>query len=157
MERDILSFMKLFEVIGYIQGRAWDSLPQSGSKEIYALNNRQIKAIMIVYMRSSRDQKALTLSELAGFLNMKKAAASLLVSDLAEKQLLCRTVDPDNRRFIRITPTAKALRLRERIVPQAERLAMEMLGDLDEDERRMFASLADKIHDCYSQKVEGAK
>ncbi len=157
MERDFLSFTKLFEVFSYIQGRAWDSLPQAGNKQIYALSNRQIKAMMLVYMRSYRGQKALTLSEFARLLNMKKAAASLLVSDLAEKQLLSRTVDPDNRRFIRITTTAKARRLREHIVPQVKLQIDEMLRNLAADERQAFNSVIDKIYDCYSRKVEGVE
>ncbi len=157
MEHDILSFMNLFEVFGYIQGSAWNSLPQSGSKQVSALSNRQIKAMMILYLRSARGQEALTLSKLAGFLNMKKAAASLLVSDLAKKKLVSRAVDPDNRRFIRITLAAKGRHLGDSITAQAAIQAADMFRNLTKGELMAFTSVADKIYDCYSQKVEGAE
>jgi len=157
MKHDILAFMNLYEIFGYIQEQAWGSLPQAGSKQVSALNSRQIKAMMIVYMRSAGGKDALSLNRLAGFLNMKKAAASLLVSDLADKKLVCRTVDPENRRFIRITLAPKGQRLGDAITAQAAAHVAGLLQNLTAEERRNLTAAADKIYACYSREVEGEK
>ena len=157
MEHDTLAFMNLYRVFGYIQAQAWNALPQAGSKQISTLNVRQIKAMMVVHLRDMEGKAPLTLSQLGDSLGLRKAAMSLLVSDLAEKKLLCRAVDRENRRFIRITLGIKGRRLGDAITSQAAIHIAEIFGTLTEDERKNFTMIADKIYASYSHKVEGAE
>ena len=157
MDHDLLSFMNLYEIFGYIQSRAWNSLSSEDNKQIDALSARQIKAMMILYLRRARSQEALTLNQLAELLDMKKAAASLLVSDLVRKRLVSRDVDPRNRRFIRITLAVQGQRLGDAIAARAAIQAADLLECLSGEERAAFTSLADKIYDCFARKVAGAQ
>ncbi len=157
MEHDVMTFMNLYEVFGYIQGQAWSLLPKEGNREIDALNNRQIKAMMLIYMRDAARKEPLTLSGLAGFLNLKKAAASLLVSDLAQKQLVDRTIDPINRRFIRITLAAKGRKIGNAVSAQAAAHAAGLLDCLTPEERSAFVVGADKIYNRYAEAAGGAE
>lgn len=157
MKHDILAVMNLYEIFGYVQEQAWSSLPKDGNNLISTLNNRQIKAMMTIYMRDAGKREPLTLNQLAGFLNMKKAAASLLVSDLAEKKLVSRSVDTENRRFIRITLAAQGRRLGDAITSQAAGHLTELLGCLTAEEQNNLATAADKIYQRYSEKVEGVR
>lgn len=157
MERDIMAFMNLYEVFGYIQEQAWNSLPQAGNRQIDALNNRQIKAMMIIYMRNAAEKEPLTLNRLAGFLNLKKAAASILVSDLAEKKLVSRDVDPNNRRFIRITLAARGRKLGDAITAEAAAHVSRIFDNLTAEERSAFTAVASKVYMRYSQEAEGVE
>ncbi len=157
MKHDILAIMNLYEVFGYVQEQAWSSLPKDANNLISALNNRQIKAMMTIYMRDAGKQEPLTLNQLAGILNMKKAAASLLISNLAEKKLVSRTVDTENRRFIRISLAAKGRRLGDAITSQAAVHLTELLGCLTTEEQNDLATTADKIYQRYSEKVKGVR
>lgn len=155
MKRNILKIMNLYEVFGYVQEQAWGTLPQGGGKQVRALNNRQIRAMMMIYMRDATKREPLTLSQLGRLLNMKKAATSLLVSDLAEKELVSRAVDAENRRFIRITLADKGRRLGNEITSQAAANLTELLGCLTNEEENVLTSAAEKIYQRYSEKAEG--
>ena len=111
----------------------------------------------MIYMRNARGEDALTLNQLAGLMNMKKAAASLLISNLAEKKLVSRTVDTENRRFIRISLAAKGRRLGDAITSQAAVHLTELLGCLTTEEQNDLATAADKIYQRYSEKVKGVR
>lgn len=154
MDEKTLSFMNLYKVFNYVQSQAWNALPAEWNRQVGELNARQVKAMMIVYLRAMEEKPPLTLGELGTQLGMKKAAASLLVSDLAEKKLLCRAVDRVNRRFIRITPGAKGKRLGDAISSQAIGQIAEFFQFLSEEELENFKRAADKIYNNYLKKVE---
>ncbi len=156
MEADIMAFMNLYEVFGYIQGQAWSALPGAAGKRVGALNNRQIKAMMVVYMRHAAGREPLTLNQLAGFLNLKKAAASLLVSDLVEKKLVDRAVDPANRRFIRITLAGQGRKIGDAVAAQAALRVGALLECLTGEERSALVRAAEKVYQRYALETEGA-
>ncbi len=155
MDQNTLAFMNLYKVFGYIQAQAWNALPKEGNRQVGELNARQVRAMMIVYLRDKEGKTPLTLGELGAQLGMRKAAASLLVSDFADKRLLCRAVDRDNRRFIRITLGVKGRRLGDAVTAQASIQITEFLTRLSREEQENFKLIADKIYAYYSQKVEG--
>lgn len=104
-------FLDLFMVIGRIQNEIWSSLPPPENKTIALLNVHQIQALTNLYLREKFKKEPVTLNQLGDLLSMKKAAASLMVSDLSKKKLVVRTVDESNRRHIRIhlTPAGRQL------------------------------------------------
>jgi len=104
-------FLDLFMVIGRIQNEIWSTLPPPENKTIALLNVHQIQALTNLYLREKFKKEPVTLNQLGDLLSMKKAAASLMVSDLSKKKLVVRTVDESNRRHIRIhlTPAGRQL------------------------------------------------
>ena len=104
-------FLDLFMVIGRIQNEIWSSLPPPENKTIALLNVHQIQALTNLYLREKFKKEPVTLNQLGDLLSMKKAAASLMVSDLSKKKLVVRAVDESNRRHIRIhlTPAGRQL------------------------------------------------
>lgn len=152
---EVLAMMNLYEVFNWIQERAWASLPSEWNKRVRAMNNRQVKAMMTIYMREAKGRKPPTLNELAKFLDMKKSAASLLVSGLAERGLVTRSVDAENRRFIRISLASGGRRLGNAIASHAGARVVRLLDALSEKERCGFSVAAAKIHERYEEEAEG--
>ena len=153
MKREALSVMNLFRVFNYVQSQAMGSLPRSKNKQVNALSMRQVKAMMIVYLRDAGGKAPMTLGQLGKLLCLKKAATSLLVSDLVDQKLFCRSVDRENRRYIRITLGAKGRNLGDSATALAEKHITRLLGALTDEERKIFTQVAGKIYTRYSQEV----
>ena len=112
---NMTDFLDLFMVIGRIQNEIWSTLPPHENKTIALLNVHQIQALINLFLREKFKKEPVTLNQLGDQLSMKKAAASLMVSDLSKKKLVVRTVDESNRRHIRIHLTPAGRRLGEAI------------------------------------------
>ena len=120
MEEEVVQgiedLLDLFMVVGRIQNEIWSTLPPPENKTIASLNVRQIQALTNLYLREQFEEEPVTLKQLGDLLSMKKkAAVSLMVSDLSKKKLVERKVDEKNRRYIRIHLTPAGRRLGEAI------------------------------------------
>lgn len=155
MNRDILSFMNLAKVAGYIQNKAWETLSGEDWKIITSLTSRQIKALMTIYMREMEGRPAYTLNELGDALGLKKATASILVSELADLNLVVRTTDAENRRYIRIEMSEAGKRLRDAVITKAQDSIREIYSKLSPEELRQFTAIAEKIYLIYSNTSGG--
>lgn len=155
MNREILSFMNLTKVAGNIQTQAWEKLSGADYSVVTGLTSRQIKALMAIYTREMEGLEAYTLNELGEALGMKKATASILVSELADKCLIDRNVDPDNRRYIRIEMSEEGKRIRDSVISKAQSLIQEIYSDLSDAEVRQFTRIAEKIYQIYVKKCGG--
>ena len=114
--------LDLFMVVGRIQNEIWSTLPPDENKTIASLNVRQIHALTNLYLREQFEEEPVTLNQLGDILSMKKAAVSLMVSDLSKKKLVVREVDEKNRRYIRIHLTPAGRRLGEAISDRGKEL-----------------------------------
>lgn len=98
-----------------------------------------------VFLRALYDADQITPTRLAQEMGMTKGAISRLADRLAEKALVERRADPDDRRAqtLALSGTARAL------VPQLARLAdandAEFFDALSQQEREMLAQLLQKI------------
>jgi DNA-binding MarR family transcriptional regulator len=144
-EQNLFSVMYLYEIFNQIQELGYNSLPPAENKLANELSMKQIKALITVYMSVKRGEPALTLNELAGKLKMRKEAASLLVSSLVRKKLLCRDIDPENRRFIRISCSDKGGHFGDMISGEVMKKLSSLLEKLSDEERTAFVATAAKI------------
>ena len=115
VEQNMTELLDFFMVVGRIQNEIWSTLPPDENKTIASLNVRQIQALTNLYLREQFNEEPVTLNQLGDILFMKKAAVSLMVSDLSKKKLVVRKVDENNRRYIRIHLTPAGRRLGEAI------------------------------------------
>ena len=115
VEQNMTELLDFFMVVGRIQNEIWSTLPPDENKTIASLNVRQIQALTNLYLREQFYEEPATLNQLGDILFMKKAAVSLMVSDLSKKKLVERKVDEKNRRYIRIHLTPAGRRLGEAI------------------------------------------
>ncbi len=127
MEEEVVQgiedLLDLFMVVGRIQNEIWSTLPPPENKTIASLNVRQIQALTNLYLREQFEEEPVTLKQLGDLLSMKKkAAVSLMVSDLSKKKLVVREVDEKNRRYIRIHLTPAGRRLGEAISDRGKEL-----------------------------------
>ena len=150
---EMLAAASLYEVFGFIQNRAWQTLPAKERRIVESLTARQVKTIMTVYVRHLRGELPLTLNELAVRLCIGKAAASILVSALVEKEMLCRETDPENRRFVRITRSEKGKKISEAVLARASALNADFIGEMTECERKVFASVSSKLYKRYTEEL----
>ena len=89
---------------------------------------------------------AVTARALADQLGVGPSAVTPLVDKLVELKFLKREPDPDDRRVIRIKPTAKAHALHDKLLAAGRGMWLGLLSDLNDDEledvRRCFGALA---------------
>ena len=159
MELKMLSLINLFMVFGRIQNAAWSTLPAKDNRIISSLNARQIKAMMHLYVQEKSGGEPLTLNQIGSLLSIRKAAASLMVSDLSDKKLVVRKVDENNRRFIRIHLTATGRRLGDAIMARGTTLSEELFrkalaSGLEETELNGFMKTADCLCRVYNEQME---
>lgn len=134
VDQDIDELLDLFMVVGRIQNEIWSTLPPDENKTIASLNVRQIHALTNLYLREQFEEESVTLNQLGDILSMKKAAVSLMVSDLSKKKLVVREVDEKNRRHIRIRLTPAGRRLGEAICDRG----IEVMNPLFEQAEERF-------------------
>ncbi|MBI4969675.1 MAG: winged helix-turn-helix transcriptional regulator [Rhodospirillales bacterium] len=79
--------------------------------------------------------------------NMDKVQVTRAVSRLLRAALVARAEDPKDRRYISLSLTAKGRRICERIIPLARAREAEMLGVLDDAERRALDAILVKLMD----------
>jgi MarR family transcriptional regulator for hemolysin len=92
-----------------------------------------------------QDQRGLTQSELADWLELKPAATGRLVDRLVERGLVERRTDPDDRRAYQLFVTQKSDDLLENLVPTGDAIREHVLQDLDPQERAQLAKTLTKI------------
>jgi DNA-binding MarR family transcriptional regulator len=87
----------------------------------------------------------ITQNHLGRLAAMDPATIQGVVRRLAERELLRRTPDPDDRRVVVLEPTAAGLALLREAVASARRVTEATLAPLDPEERRLFLSLLRKM------------
>lgn len=147
-----LSFMNLFVVASCIQEQVWSILPESTQLELEGLNIRQSKCLMSVFMREINGREPYTQSQLGELLNAKKALTSRLLSGLEDRGLVKRTPDPENRRFVRVSPSTKGRKMGQAIVAEVTRLLGKLFAEFNEEERAQMLHLSGKLCNLYHAK-----
>lgn len=153
MENDTFAILNLFRTLNLIQSQVIGALPRGNDRIAGSFSLRHAKAMMTVVLRDHEGKPPLTLGALGKALCLKKAAASILVSELVEKRLLCRTVDKDNRRYVRISLGSRGRRLGHDATSRAAERIGHLLGLLTPAERRIFVRAARKINDGFAREI----
>lgn len=144
-ENPITVFIKLFNLAGRISGSTW----AKNQSELGKLNFKEYQALMMTYSHPFLFTKEITLKELAQRMNMQMPAESILVTKMVRRKLLCRTVDPDNRRYVRISVAARGRRKLDAMLPEFEKITRELNGLLSKEELSTFCGIIDKFHNHY--------
>lgn len=138
----LTSFIKLFNLAGRVSGSTWAKNPS----ELGKMNFKEYQALMMTYSHPFMFSHEITLKELAQRMNMQMPAESILVSKMVRKKLLCRTVDPNNRRCVRISVAARGRRKLDAMIPEFEKIIGELRGLLTKEEVSTFCTTIDKFH-----------
>lgn len=138
-------FMKLFSLAGKISGATW----AKNQTELGKLNFKEYQALMITYSHPFLFSREITLKELAQRMNMQMPAESILVTKMVRKKLLCRTIDPNNRRYVRISAAVRGRKKLDAMLPEFEKLTGELTGLLSKEELSTFCNVIDKFHNHY--------
>lgn len=138
----LTSFVKLFNLAGRISGSTWAKNPS----ELGKMNFKEYQALMMTYSHPFMFSHEITLKELAEHMNMQMPAESILVSKMVRKKLLCRTVDPNNRRCVRISVAARGRQKLDAMIPEFEKIIGELRSLLTKEEVCSFCEIVDKFH-----------
>ena len=153
MDQDVLSAINLVRVFSVIEEKAWSALSKTRGKQADDLNARQVKAMMFLVLREKENGEPFTLQQLANSLAMKKAAASLMISNMEDKKLLFRKIDKQNRRYIRIQLTPKGRKQAEAVLNLASKKIAEVLNSLKDADRKSFMQIATQIYSEFGPKL----
>ncbi len=145
-ETELSAFLNWCVVLARIDQKILQTVEEISDTALHNLSARQNKAMMLVSHQQICCGRSISLNEFAAMLNIHKSAASLLVSGLVRKKLLCRTVDPDNRRYVKITLSAKGQKLLTGTMPHLLQKVEALLAPFTPEERQSFVSMADKLY-----------
>jgi DNA-binding MarR family transcriptional regulator len=104
------------------------------------LTPTQFGILFVVSRQHGLDQKSLP-----RLLGLDRSTTGMVVKTLERRSLLCRTVDPADRRKLMLRTTAAATCLLERTQDPARRAQERLLRHFSPDERREFMTLLDKL------------
>jgi DNA-binding MarR family transcriptional regulator len=104
-----------------------ESVPEQLQAGLGQATGRQLQAL------ARLPQEGMTMGELAGFLRVTGAAASVLAERLVGQGLAVRRADPGDRRVVRLAPTPEGM-------ARAERYR--------DNQRRAVAALLDRLSDA---------
>jgi DNA-binding MarR family transcriptional regulator len=104
-----------------------ESVPEQLQAGLGQATGRQLQAL------AHLPQEGLTMGELAGFLRVTGAAASVLADRLVGQGLAVRHADPGDRRVVRLAPTPDGMVVAERY---------------RDNQRRAVAALLDRLSDA---------
>jgi DNA-binding MarR family transcriptional regulator len=104
-----------------------ESVPEQLQAGLGQATGRQLQAL------AHLPQEGLTMGELAGFLRVTGAAASVLADRLVGQGLAVRHADPGDRRVVRLAPTPDGMAVAERY---------------RDNQRRAVAALLDRLSDA---------
>ena len=91
------------------------------------------------------DSHGLTITDLAGRLEVGRATAGQLVERMVQGGWVKRSPSPDDRRLQIVTATPRAKAVLEDLAPRQSALEDEILQDLSADERRILLALLERI------------
>jgi DNA-binding MarR family transcriptional regulator len=100
---------------------------------------------------------AMTMNELAEAQGIGLSSATALADRLLRQGLAQRTSDPADRRVVRLVPTEDAGELVHRFTDAKRRIALRLLGALDDDEAATLLRLLTKMLDAPRDGEEDAR
>ncbi len=152
---DLGALLNIIGVVRKMRDMGWAGITSEDRMQLDKLDARQIAAMVTVCRFTLKSRKGITLKAFAEHLGMQLSAASLLVSGMVRKRLLCRNVDSENRRYVRITLSAKGLRVLDAVMPIMESASEELFSRLTEVERAVFCEIAEKLYfSCFPNEQE---
>jgi DNA-binding MarR family transcriptional regulator len=112
---------------------------------LLGLTMAQLKAVMFLVQTGGMRSR-----ELADGLGIAPSAATPLVDRLVKQKLARRDDDPDDRRIVRIQPTAKAVELHNELMQAHSSVLAEVLAEVPPGER-------DQVHRSVALLLECAR
>lgn len=100
------------------------------------------------------DDGASSVNELAAHLYLDKSTASRLANSLVQKGYVRRVPNPQDRRSILLEPTARALKLVERVKRDLAGEYVDILSELDADTRRSITRVVGRLATAFTSRVE---
>ncbi len=98
-----------------------------------------------VMMRLGHNSSGISVGDLASEIGITSGAITQLVDKLVEKDLVERVEDPNDRRIILITPSAKAKKTREDLKQQFSQRMAAIFDSLSDEDLEQFIILLNKI------------
>ncbi|WP_250475409.1 MarR family winged helix-turn-helix transcriptional regulator [Caballeronia sp. GAFFF1] len=106
-------------------------------------------------LRAICDTPGITASVLKEQTLIEKTLLSKLLSDLIDRNLVRRSIHPDDARHFQLWPTAAGKRMRESSDELGQSMEAEMLSILSASERRQLNSIVDKLVEEFRRAAKG--
>lgn len=98
-------------------------------------------------------QSAAKMTDLAHFIGISTAATTGIVDRLVKSGYVVRAHEPDDRRIIKIKPTAKGSLLVRNITQQKRQMIIDMFGKLSQQERQDYLRIIMRLRDALTAEV----
>lgn len=101
----------------------------------------QVKLLLLI----SRPGQTLKVTDVAAFLDVTNAAASRAVDRLVQRELVDRSVSPEDRRAVQLSLTPAGQEVLDRFTEARNERLYDLLGDVPEEKLRQVTTLLDDL------------
>jgi DNA-binding MarR family transcriptional regulator len=150
----LLEASKLFPDLDPSATEAFLNLLQAGDEAFRVVDSHfaehnisqgRFMVLMLLLNKPTNCPQTRTPAELAGMAHVTRATMTGLIDTLERDHLVKREPDPDDRRMMSVTLTAKGRTLLEKMLPPHFKRMAWLMSPLNEKERKTFVSLLKKI------------
>lgn len=128
--------------------RRLNQISTSIFQERMAALGHDLTPVQFGALASLRDNPGIDQATLAGLIAYDRVTIGGVVDRLEAKDLVARTVNPQDRRARHVALTPAGAALLAAITPEVEAIQDDILGGLTETERTAFVALAAKAAEC---------
>lgn len=128
----------------------WQRMEQAGREffDRFDLTSAQFDVLMIL---ADHHRRSFRQHELAQILVVNRATAGTVLERMERKGLVAREPDPEDRRAMRVSLTAKGRRTLGEVKPRYYELMKKLLGGEDEKSLRHVIAFCDRLRDAIAR------
>ena len=136
--------LELLEIFPSLKRTFQASIPTELREELAHVTTHQLEALGLLLQLRGHEGGA-SMQEVARMQGCALSTATALADRLIKQGLAERTADAEDRRVVKIAPTARARSLLEKFIESRRQIALGALEPLDDDEAAALVSLLRKV------------
>lgn len=132
----------LDECVAFITNKASKKMADAFNERLLALGITRVQWIALYYLGK---YEGVNQKELAEMMNIKTSTAARLIDRMEREGLVLRLNDPKDRRAAKLVLTEKGRELREKLLPEGEKMSKIFAKGITDEELKVFKRVLAKM------------
>ncbi len=132
----------LDECVAFITNKAAKKMADAFNERLKSLGTTRVQWTALYYLGK---YDGISQKELAEKMNIKSSTVARLIDRMENDNLVIRLEDPEDRRAIKLALTEKGKELREKLLPEGEKMSKIFANGLTDEEIEIFLKVINKM------------
>ncbi len=132
----------LDECIAFITNKAAKKMADAFNERLKPLGMTRVQWTALYYLGKC---DGISQKELAEKMNIKSSTVARLIDRMENDKLVIRSEDPEDRRAVKLVLTEKGKDLREKLLPEGEKMSKVFANGLTDEEIEIFLKVINKM------------